>query len=432
MPRLSNRRALLPFLVPVLFLLLMASSAGQAGVRRRDPIARAVANAGSTRPGLPPVSMGDWSQMGQLVQAKGQYFGEFGFSVAIDRDTIVVSNILYSEAFVFLRPSQGWRNMLPTATLSLPSGSGPVAISGDTIVVGSSVFNTGSGAAYVFVKPAGGWTNMTPTATLTASDAMDTRFGTSAAIHGNTVVIGDSIQNSFTGAAYVFVKPSTGWADMTQTAKLTASDGQPNDSFGGVVSLNNNLIAVGAPQNALETGKAYVFVKPHGGWVDTTQTAELTASGAKAAYAVGSSISVGNDAVVVGAPCSTDAVLLGKAYVFVKPPGGWANETQAATLSAIDARGTPLFGIAVLMSGETVLVGAGFRGAGPNSEEGGVYVFEEPSTGWKDAAGNIVLTASGARQFTWLGNSLGLSGNVMVVGAPVLNLQGAAYVFERP
>ena len=70
-----------------------------------------------------------------------------------------------------------------------------MAISGDTIVAGAYQATIGhnysQGAAYVFVKPAGGWANMTQTAKLTASDgAYADQLGISVAHCGDTVVAG--------------------------------------------------------------------------------------------------------------------------------------------------------------------------------------------------------------------------------------------------
>ena len=111
--------------------------------------------------------------------------------------------------------------------------------------------NADQGAAYVFTEPGSGWANMTQTAKLTASDgAADDYFGGSVSISGNTVVVGaDGATvggNSDQGAAYVFTEPGSGWANMTQTAKLTASDGAAGDYFGCSVSISGNTVVVGA------------------------------------------------------------------------------------------------------------------------------------------------------------------------------------------
>jgi hypothetical protein len=66
-----------------------------------------------------------------------------------------------------------------------------VAISGDTVVVGAYKDNhagTGSGSAYIFTLSGGVWTQQSK---LTASDAAaNEHFGVSVAISGDTVVVG--------------------------------------------------------------------------------------------------------------------------------------------------------------------------------------------------------------------------------------------------
>ena len=88
-----------------------------------------------------------------------------------------------------------------------------IAIDGDTVVIGDEIASVGKGhqqgAAYVFVKPANGWHNMVQTARLTASDGKDTEnFGSSVAIRGKTIAIGSYChsqgQHVCQGALYVF------------------------------------------------------------------------------------------------------------------------------------------------------------------------------------------------------------------------------------
>ena len=125
---------------------------------------------------------------------------------------------------------------------------------------------------------------------------------------GDTIVIGapeNNAKGSESGAAYVFVKPSGGWDDTTQTAKLTASDGAAEDWFGISVSASGDTIVVGAQWNDAkgnDSGAAYVFVKPSEGWHDATQTAKLTASDEAAYDEFGASVSVAGDTIVTGAP----------------------------------------------------------------------------------------------------------------------------------
>src|SRR5262249_16948820 len=131
---------------------------------------------------------------------------------------------------------------------------------------------------------------VSPVARLTESDGQDGYdiFGNAVAIDGDTVVVADEAwgePESYKGSVYVFVKqPGNRSEVLTQTAKLTASDGVAGDSFGTAVAIHGDTIVVGAPDQGLHgppgknLGTIYVFVRPAGGWTDMTETAKLTTS----------------------------------------------------------------------------------------------------------------------------------------------------------
>jgi len=132
-----------------------------------------------------------------------------------------------------------------------------VAVAGDTVVVGAPGDDIGAtivqGSAYVFVQPVGGWSgDLTEAAHLTASDGGDfDEFGISVAVSGDTVVVGaneDDVGGGFNqGSAYVFVEPVGGWSgDLSEDAKLTASDGAGADQFGISVAVSGDTVVVGA------------------------------------------------------------------------------------------------------------------------------------------------------------------------------------------
>lgn len=73
--------------------------------------------------------------------------------------------------------------------------------------------------------------------------------GLSVAISGNTAVVGSPSEGTLAGVAYVFVKPSTGWKNMQQTATLTPSDGAIGDDFGDGVAISGNTIVVAAQKS---------------------------------------------------------------------------------------------------------------------------------------------------------------------------------------
>ena len=304
-----------------------------------------------------------------------------------------------------------------------------VAVCGSTVVVGASELNSSTiGAAYVFVKGTDGWTNMTQTAKLTPSDgASGAIFGSSVACSGSTIVVGAPHatvgSNEYQGEAYVFVEPKGGWVDMTETARLTSADGKGNDYFGYAVAKSGNTIVVGAPQASGKVeaqGKAYIFVEPKGGWKTTSKfNAELTASNAQFDNGLGVSVSISDDTVVAGA-AGVNSVQ-GAAYVFVEPPSGWKTTSHFnAELTASDGGSGAAFGYSVSISENTIAVGA--------YQVNEAYVFVKPEDRWKSATETAELTGQGSN----FGYSLSLSGNKLVVGAANGGSGNAAYVFDKP
>ena len=111
----------------------------------------------------------------------------------------------------------------------------------------------------------------------------------------------------------------------TQLAEPTASNGQPGDEIGIAVAVCGSMVVVGASEfNSSTIGAAYVFVKGTAGWTNMTQKAKLTASDAAAGALFGSSVACSGSTIVVGAPHATvgSNAYQGEAYVFVKPAGG--------------------------------------------------------------------------------------------------------------
>jgi trimeric autotransporter adhesin len=315
-----------------------------------------------------------------------------------------------------------------------------VSISGATIVVGAHGDNGGRGAVYVFVEPAGGWANMTETAKLTASDSVARELvGRSVSISGTTVVAGAPGATiggvKAQGAAYVFVEPANGWANMTETAKLTATGGVSYGQMGYSVGVDGNSVVAGAPSpiptNSTSPGAAYVFVEPASGWANMTQTAQLTASDGVIGDRVGNFVAISGNTVVAGAPLATPGSKLqqGAAYVFVEPPSGWANMTQTAKLTSSDGVRRGYFGRSVAINSNEVVVGAPNQTVGLNVSEGAVYEYLEPASGWANMTETQELNAVNAGKGDVVGCRVGIDGATVVAGALGGSKRGAAFVF---
>jgi hypothetical protein len=211
--------------------------------------------------------------------------GSLGTSLAMSANTIAAGaptwradNIHAPQTgavLEFTAPAGGWgsagQSGSQTAILT-PSASsfsadpdlgGSVAVDGPVIVGGATSWQSGAmtpaiGAAYVWTE-AGSWTSGTQTAVLTPSDGTAADgFGTGVAVSGSSVVVGaPDAGASDDGATYLFRQPAGGWADATETQKLTPRDAATNAQFGDAVAVTGTTVAAAANPGA--DGSVYVF-----------------------------------------------------------------------------------------------------------------------------------------------------------------------------
>ena len=327
----------------------------------------------------------DWSQQAKLVAPDGQVTDYFGWSVAIDGDSVVVAcrndddlGDNSGSAYVFVRDGTTWSlqaKLLADDGEAVDLFGESVAIDGDTVVVGAigddDVVDR-AGAAYVFVRDGTSWSQQ---AKLVADDAgVRDEFGTSVTIAGDTIVvgsIGDDDNGDCAGAAYVYQRNETTWSLQD---KLVADDGAMSDNFGMSVSLHGDRVVVGTPADddgGATSGSAYLFVRDGADW---EQEQKLVASDASPNAQFGESVSLLGDMLVVGAvnEANDGGSGAGSAYVFVRT--GRASWTQGAKLLASDGDVVDSFGSSVALSGDTVVIGArNDDDAGNNS--GSAYLF---------------------------------------------------------
>ena len=417
-------------------------------------------------------------------------------------------------AYVFVRDGDSWSQQAYLKASNTDTGDdfgSSVSISGDTIVIGArgEASNTtgvnggqsdnswpNAGAAYVFVRNGTTWSQQ---AYLKASntDAFD-NFGTAVAVSGDTIVVsatsedslatgvnGDQgngpISNPNTGAAYVFVRDEFG--SWTQQAYLKASNTDIRDGFGSSVSISGETIVVGAlsessgdASNELDNsevaaGAAYVFVRNEATW---SQQAYLKASSPDEDDQFGASVSISGDTIVVGSDGEdSDAIGIngddsdnsrpnsGAAYVFFRSGTTWSQQAylKASNADSIfdkdaDDFNGDRFGQSVSISGDTIIVGADSEDSnatGVNGDQldnslfgaGAAYVFVRNESNWSQRA---YLKASNPDVQDVFGQAVSISGDTVVVGTNLedssatgvdgnqddnsASAAGAAYVFE--
>ncbi|MBC7773153.1 MAG: FG-GAP repeat protein [Pyrinomonadaceae bacterium] len=254
----------------------------------------------------------------------------FGTSVAIDGNTIVVGAPRQATAgtgevgaaYVFIRSGSVW-----TLQAQLLAADGAhddefgtsVAISGNTVLVGAPLEDRDNfpdaGSAYIFTRAGGAWTQQ---AKLTAMDAAPhDSFGFSVALSGDRAVIGapndSNAGGSQAGAAYAFVRTGATWGAQ---AKLTAPDAGPTNNFGWSTAIDSSLALIGAPlAGPSARGKLYTFIHVSGAvWASQSIN---TPSASTSPQHFGWATAVSGNAAIIGAPVanSPDGMSTGEGHM---------------------------------------------------------------------------------------------------------------------
>jgi len=229
------------------------------------------------------VEQTDEAGMDRVIRAPGARDGDwFGYSVALGAETFVAGapndddacpgnppDCNSGTAFVYAFGGRYWELQMKLPAEDAAPGNKfgrSVAIDGDTVIVGAemeSELGTASGAAYVFRPINDIWVQV---AKLTASDGVaQASFGASVALTGETAVIGAPHDDDFgpdSGSAYVFRFDGHQWLE---TSKLTDADAAAKDEFGFAVAVDGRRAIIGAAQylHAEDPpGKAFIYVMP--------------------------------------------------------------------------------------------------------------------------------------------------------------------------
>jgi len=220
--------------------------------------------------------------------------------------------------------------------------------------------------------------------------------------------------------------------------KLTASDAADEDSFGLSVALDGAYALVGSPGadgSGTNQGAAYLYLQSQGGLDGWGQVKKLVAGDAADGDVFGVAVDISGDYAVVGAGAAdspeTDA---GAVYIFYRNQGGQDNWGQVKKLVASDGNDEDGFGFAVAIDGDTVVVGSDGADGG-SGNEGAAYVFYRDQGGADNWGEVAKLVSENPEEDNQFGYAVDVMGDVVVVGSPREDGggedRGAAYVFSR-
>ncbi len=305
-----------------------------------------------------------------------------------------------------------------------PGYGGAVAVSDGDVFVGEAGNLIGPGAVYVYRNGAGGWAEVDR---LEASDGSGgDGFGAAIAVNGGTMLVSTRPHEQVGGSAQVYVFERSAPGNWSEVGRLPAIDVSAGAGYGSSLALGDNMALVGAPSMAAGGGRGNQAARSTGegavyvfaGSGDTwTRQGRLTVDDGESAF--GASLSVQSSRLLVGAPLAAGG---GTVYAFRQDGGGWQPQGTLASqgLTTGDA-----FGASLGMDGDLALVSA----PGRNQGQGVVFAFQmEAGDEWAPAG---QLLAFDGFQQDGFGSAVALDGDNVWVGSPRADgRQGAAYVFS--
>ncbi|HNO77260.1 MAG TPA: choice-of-anchor Q domain-containing protein [Phycisphaerae bacterium] len=256
-----------------------------------------------------------------------------------------------------------------------------------------------------------------------AASVSGDEFGASVGVRDARMLVGARLDSSIAadaGRVFPFTFASGAWSPQSA---FVASDAAADARFGNAVSAGANYAIVGAPRNADNgsfSGAAYLYT-----WQGSTwgQQVKVTASDANSFDVFGISAFIDGNYAIVGALGNDDGGnLTGSAYIFARNGSLWPQQKK---LLASDRAVRDVFGTSVGISGDIAVVGA--PGDQTSTSAGAVYLYRRSGTNWIE---EDILVANDAVADDELGTSVAIDDFTAVGGAPKHGGAGAVYVFE--
>lgn len=411
------------------------------------------------------------------------YKDYFGKSVSISNDVIVVGadeqdydsigGTYKNEAgaaYVFHKVGNYWQFIKKLTNASAGTNErqaglffgSAVSVSDDIIAIATWRKDVTRGAVYMYHRNHGGTDQWGFVKKLSKpNNFTDQHFGFSLQVSGDIVVVGarnddyDSAESNHrgqSGSAYIYARNMGGMDNWGLVKKITGASAGVNgrngdDYFGYAVAASNDIVAIGAyfqdydsagENETTNAGAVYLFERDKGGIDNWGFVKKLTGqwagrNGRVAADWFGSSVSIINDIVIVGAPKQgydsagfTYKINAGAAYIFFRNAGGLGNwgviKKLTGASAGINGRlPTDEFGHAVAISRSAIVIGSPrhvYDSSGGNElgDAGAVFVFNGGSrsdtisvvscSSYKSPSGKAYVS-SGIYSDT-LSNSIGL------------------------
>ncbi len=366
----------------------------------------------------------EWSEIQQILASDGEYDDQFGCKVDISGDYAVIGSFFDDDstgsAYIYHRNGTLWEEQIKLTASDAAIGDKfgcAVSISGDFVAVSARGDDENLGTAYVFHRNGNSWDEQVK---LIASDGeIGDNFGSPVCIYGDNILTGAFGDNNYTGAAYIFQNTGTEWIEQ---AKLTASDGMPNDCFGSSASMDDEYLVIGAPFDDINgscSGAAYIFYRNGTCWEEQSKVTYFDEDNFGP---FATSVSISGDYLVCGALFDEGyCIASGSAYMFQRDGTTWIDHSKITSSAGSLFY---VFGCSVFLDGDDLIIGAS---GWSDYQIGSAFVFHKEDDIWLEQTQLIPSNGEIGDQF---GYSVAFEDCYILVGANYANDRtGAAYLY---
>lgn len=323
-----------------------------------------------------------WVESAKLTASDGVNGDVFGWSVALDGNRAVIGAKRDSEngtnsgsVYVFEFDGDAWKQtakLLPSDGEADAEFGSSVAVAGNRVMIGAWHDNdngVNSGSAYVFDYRG---KRGNETAKILPTDGVaNALFGYAIDLDTKRAVI-SARRDGAIGSVYVFELQKKTW---TQSQKLVSSDRLYDDEFGYSLSLDGNRLLIGArldDEDGTNAGSAYVFDYTGTSW---TESEKIVVTDHAAGDEVGVSVALEGDWALIGAWRDDDnGESSGSAYLYNFDGSNWL---ESKKLLPSDGVQQAYFGWDVSMDAGLMLIGAKYDSEN-GSQSGSAYMFTIP------------------------------------------------------
>lgn len=256
-------------------------------------------------------------------------------------------------------------------------------------------------------------------------------FGWSVAISGDYAIVGakddDPASDLFSKNGSATIYHYNG-TTWEAMQKLKDSASERFDFFGHSVSISNNFAIVGIPGHDTAQGSVNVYELAGGNWV---MAQKIIAPNGDLLDNFGTSVCISGNRIIVGS--NTDDIgsneNQGSANIYQYNGNRWVLMQKLTDL--LGAAGDN-FGESVSISGNLAIVGAPNDDVGVNADQGSVSIFQYDGSNWVLLQRITDINGDATDNF---GNCVSISGTNVIIGAYLDDVgsngfQGSASIYE--